>query len=76
MHGGIDARDWHLGILDLEVTAWFEEDEGAGYDLTVVAETAEERPSVDVIEFCVLSQGASTSAISKRQLGGTLRVLL
>lgn len=53
MQGGVDARGWHLGILDLEVTAWLEDDEGAGYDLAVAAETAEERPPVDIIEFCV-----------------------
>lgn len=57
MQSGVDARDWHLGILDLEVTAWFEDDEGAGYDLAVVAETAKERPLVGTIEFCVLVAG-------------------
>lgn len=57
IHGGVDAEDWHLGVLELEDPAGPEAAEGGVHDEGGVAEAGEEGAAVDVVEWVAVVPG-------------------
>ena len=71
IQGGVDAEDWHLGVLELEDPAGPEAAEGGVHDEGGVAEAGEEGAAVEV-KGEVKGQGDSALVRRKVQIGGCL----